>query len=169
MRFRDESGVSVLEVTLAGALMLFVLSIVGMALMNAARHERTIDHLARAVAQGRGATERIAQEVRGADGLETGTGGIDVVAWFDANEDGVEDLDELVGYDIEDVGGDLRLVRLDAGGTQILADDIVTGSALSVQAATVGVLLRVVLHVDLDADASPAATVIDTEVLARNA
>ncbi|HVL34027.1 MAG TPA: hypothetical protein VM600_10680, partial [Actinomycetota bacterium] len=140
-------------------------ALVAGAMIAASRNQRTVSHLQEAVSTARIALDRVAREVRHADDIDEVTAGIEALAWYDDDRDGVRDANELVSYVV--AAGEF--VRGSHAGDVVLARDIAAGSSITVTSAPAGALLRLRLAVDLDVDRPPQPTVVESEVLARNA
>lgn len=167
-RIRCEGGFTLVETIVVTGLLLVVTVPLLAGVEAAQRAERTADGLSRAVATARVALDSIARQVRSADSLAA-VGQNQAEAWFD-DGDGVREPAEIVVYAIADPGDGLALLRAQNGATQRLAGDVTTASTLAVVVTPDGrKKLIVSLAVDADPARPPAATVMRTEVLARNA
>ena len=165
---RNEQGVNVIELVFMAAILLLVLSTVLSALEQITKHEKSAREQDQAVGEARSALDQLSREIRQADGLQAGTNGVEAVAWYDANGDGVEALDEHVSYDLQSNGTGQRLVRTSQAGTHVLVAKLKPSSTVNVVPANDGVLLKVDLKVDAGS-ARPDPVDIETGVLARNA
>lgn len=168
-RARDQRGTTIAEMVVVMSLLLVVVTMIVTAISSTQRQEKTAVDLARAVGEARAALDHVVREVRAANGLVAGTGGIDAVAWYDTNGDTVEQPSELVSYDLDTSVSPSRLLRIAASGTRVLAEFLQPGSRVAVTQVNAGVLLHLTLAVDVDAAVAPEETVVETEVLARDA
>lgn len=167
-RFRRDGGFTVVETVIVTGLLLVVTVPLLAGVEAAQRAERTADGLSRAVATARVALDTVAREVRAADALDV-IGTNQAEAWFD-DGDGVREPAEIAVFAVADPGDGLALLRTQNGTTQRLAGDLTAASTLDVTATADGrKKLIVSLAVDTDPAQRPDATVMRTEVLARNA
>lgn len=164
-----QAGTSLAEAMVAGALLLLVLTPILSSVTTAERSEKLSTNMSRAVDGARSALDGVAKEIRSADALWQGNGTTEALAWYDANRDAVRQASEIVVYAVVQRGPAWVLARAAQSATRVLATGVQSTSTLVVAPANEGVILRLSLWVDESPLSAPGATLVETEVLARNA
>ncbi|MFA5889610.1 MAG: hypothetical protein WDA27_01445 [Actinomycetota bacterium] len=164
-----QAGASVAEAVVAGAIFLVVLTPILSSMTTAERSEKLSTNLSRAVDDARSALDGLAKEVRSADALRQGGGAGEALAWYDVNHDAVQQSSEIVTYAVVRRGSGWVLTRAWQAATRVLVTGVQPSSTLRVTAANQGVVMRLSLWVDVSPHSAPGATLVETEVLARNA
>lgn len=160
---------SVVELVIAMAILLVATAPLVMTLSATQRREMSAKELAHAVNEVRLVVDRIADDVRTADGLFDGGNGDAFLAWHDTDGDATIDIDEFVTFALAEVGGETVLFRDDDTTTSVLARGLTSASSLSASEAVDGDLASITLVINPDPAHAPGSMTIKTEVLARNA
>ncbi len=115
MRFRDEQGMTLVELALGSFILLIVSALMLTALMMVGRTNRIVAEDTEALTTARIARQRMEREVRQADEILTASTASALALWLDENNDDVKDPDELIVWRFVDIdglpGGKAELIR----------------------------------------------------------
>jgi type II secretory pathway pseudopilin PulG len=182
LAFRDERGISFVEMMVATAIAAVVGSLLIAALTMVTRVDRFTRQDSEALGELRTATERFQKELRQARKVYCGCPADDTAVpastatiihfWVDYDRDNQQDDVEQLIWKFESASsGTMRLVRTsEAGGTRVQAVDLISGSSFAYAPAPPDTtMVTLTLRADVNSADQPSARSIRTQVRLRNA
>jgi len=115
MRFHDDQGLTIVELTIASFILLVISALMMTALMMVGRTNRIVAEDTESLTTARIARERMEREIRQADEILPASSSTAIALWLDLNNDDLQTPDELIVWRFVDIdgvpGGKAELIR----------------------------------------------------------
>lgn len=115
MRFRDDQGLTIVELTIASFVLLVISALMLTALIMVGRTSKIVAEDTETLTTARIARQRMEREVRQADEILPASTATALALWLDENNDDLQTPDELIVWRLIDIdgvpGGKAELIR----------------------------------------------------------